>query len=89
MPTGLVKSMIQASLAASRVTRSAISKIAGSSGLLADAATLQRQALVDCARRLTANPQLEEDDCGIRHSLIKISRESDLSGIAILGEDAL
>ncbi len=34
-------------------------------GLLADAATLQGQAFVDRARRLTTNPQLEQNDRGI------------------------
>ena len=87
MPTGLVKSMIQASLAASRETRSAISKITGTvrSALASPPAPvvswptqphLKGQALVDRACRLAADPQLEQNDCGICHCPIKISREA-------------
>ncbi len=76
MPTGFVKSMIQASLAASRETCSAICKITGTvrSALASPPAPVvswptqphcNGRALVDRPRRLTTNPQLEENDCGI------------------------
>ena len=57
--------------------------------LLADTATLQRQAFIDRARRLATNPQLEQNHCGICHRPIKISCERDVPGIAVSGENAL
>ena len=71
MPTGLVKSTIQASGSARRRTssamssttgtvRSALAKPPGPGGLLADQAELVRQRLVDQPGRLAADPQLDQ-----------------------------
>ena len=74
IPTGFVKSTIQASGAApprrrrsasSRTTgtvRSALAKPPGAGRLLADQPNAVRQRLVDESRGLAADPQLDEDE---------------------------
>ena len=74
MPTGLVKSMIQASglrapdplgdVEHDRDRAQRLGQAAGAGGLLADAAALQRQRLVLIAGRLPADAQLEQHGVG-------------------------
>ena len=75
MPTGFVKSTIhapgaawrRASSASSRTTgtvRSALARPPGAGRLLADRAELQGEGLVEQARGLSADPELDQDEVG-------------------------
>lgn len=97
MPTGLVKSMIQASGLVRRTrsamssttgtVRSALARPCGAGGLLADAAALQRPGLVLVPRGLSADAQLEEDGVGAGHARVQVGGGGDLPGVVLLGED--
>ena len=99
MPTGLVKSMIQASSAASRETRSAMSKITGTvrSALASPPAPVvswptqpHRKGRLSSTARAAWPPTLScSRTVGICHCSIKISRRCDVPGIPVPGEDAL
>jgi hypothetical protein len=87
MPTGLVKSMIQASGFVRR-TRSAMSrKTAGPGGLLADAAAFERPGLVLVARGLPSDAELEEHRVRVGDPGVQVGGGDDLPRVALLGED--
>lgn len=97
MPTGLVKSMIQASGLVRRTrsamssttgtVRSALARPCGAGGLLADAAALQWPGLVLVAGGLSADAQLEQDRVGAVHPGVQVTGGGDGPGVALLGED--
>ena len=89
IPTGFVKSTIQAPGAARRATRSAISRTTGTvrSALAKPPAPVvswpivaerRRQGLVDEARRLPADPQLDEHEVGALEGSVRIAGEDEL-----------
>lgn len=98
MPTGLVKSMIQARglarrtrSAMSRTTgtvRSALARPCGAGGLLADAAAVQGPGLVLLPGGLAADAQLEQDGVGSVDSGVEVGGGDDPAGVALPGEDA-
>ena len=86
MPTGFVKSTIQASFAARRAVSSARSRTtrdgperlgeaAGAGRLLADDTEAQGQRLVDEAGRLAADSQLEQDEVGAVDGRVAVAGE--------------
>lgn len=98
MPTGFVKSMIQASglvrrtrSAMSRTTgtvRRALARPCGAGGLLAHAAAVEGPGLVLFAGRLAAHAELEEDRARAVHRPIEVGRGGDAAGVVLAGEDA-
>jgi hypothetical protein len=66
-----------------------LGQAASTRGLLAQAATLQREGLVQRSRRLSSNPQLDQYHSGICHGLVKIKCGRDLPGIAVFVQDPL
>ena len=94
MPTGFVKSTIQAPSAARSRTRSAISsttgtvriafaKPAGAGRLLPDAAAGERHGLVREARRLAADPDLEQHEVGAVDRAVEVAGELELAAEAL------
>ncbi len=99
MPTGLVKSTIQA-FGARLATRSVreveddrhgaqrLGQPARAGGLLTDAAAVVREGLVDVPGGLAADAELEEDGVGAVDALVRVGGGGDLRGAALAGQDA-
>ena len=97
IPTGLVKSTIQAPGAASSRARSAISSITGTvrialakppapGRLLADAAARQWHRLVGVARALAADADLHEDHIGAVERAVQLAGDHEPPGESLLFE---
>ncbi|MDT5029461.1 MAG: hypothetical protein QOE61_5887 [Micromonosporaceae bacterium] len=99
MPTGLVKSMIQAPGAARRATRcrhvedhryraQSLGQATRAGRLLSNAATLHRERLVGDPGLLAAYAELDEHHVRPVHTVIHLRRPGDPAGMAVPGEQA-
>jgi hypothetical protein len=96
MPTGLVKSTIQASGAPAAGPLGDVEhdgdgaqrlrEAAGPGRLLPDAAALERPGLVAVARRLPADPQLQQHDVGPVHARVDVAGRGDPGRVAGAGQ---
>ena len=83
MPTGLVKSTIQApgrgqpprplgDVEHDRHRAQRLGQAAGAGGLLADAAALERERLVGDPGRLAADAELDQHDVGVAQTVVQV-----------------